>query len=278
MIWMLLACESGPLRSVELEASCADPVTGGSEEALWRVDCYRAVLELPSAQGEERLHSAAQAHADYMEIHGELTHEELGDNQGFTGEYVWNRAAAAGFELSNQWISEVLADGLGPAGAVDLWMGSVYHRAPLVDPDLSHLGFGEAGVYTSMVLVGDFPGTEGAEVIYPPDGMVGVPVDFDSDSEWPDPAPEHQLVGFPITWSVARRAEGGELLDVKVELTGPEGELEVLLLQPEDDPWLEAMAAVVPVEPLRPASSYEVSLSGVVHDQEVEHLVRFETE
>jgi hypothetical protein len=278
MIWLLFGCTSGPLQHVELDDGCAALVEGGAEEALWRLDCYRQVLGLQPAAGEATLHAAAQAHADYMALLGQLTHEEAVENEGYTGEYVWNRVEAAGWTFANQEIGEVLASGLGPADSVDLWMGSVYHRAPLVGLDLRHVGFGEAGGYTGMVLIGDYPGTTGAEVVYPPDGMRGVPVDFDSDSESPDPVAGAGVVGFPVTWSVANVTDGPDITEASAEMSGPDGDVDFLLLDPDSDPWLTDMLALVPLEPLEPASAYEVELSATVHGEAVSRTVRFDTE
>ena len=53
------------------------------------------------------------------------------------------------------------------------------------------------------VLCFPYPNGPRTAVIYPVDGQRDVPVDFDSDIEWPDPAPDHGVVGYPITLTVA---------------------------------------------------------------------------
>jgi hypothetical protein len=88
---------------------------------------------------------AAQAHADYLSqngIVGDPHHEDAG-KPGFTGADWFARSKATGYvnsESTNENITYI-AD---PAAAVDAFMVSINHRAPILDPSYPDIGFGFA--------------------------------------------------------------------------------------------------------------------------------------
>jgi hypothetical protein len=100
------------------------------------------------------------------------------------------------------------------------------------------------------------------------DGQVNVPTRFDSDTEWPDPAPDHGVVGYPITVTVAGTEETGSYTDPfntrlidAILFDGDGAEMEVLTKDPSTDEDLFVMAAMMPVEPLLPNTTYEAEMT-----------------
>ena len=262
MILLLsLAC-FGPAEwtEVRLEDQCLDEpdADDGPELAVWRANCHRLLAELDEGVGDDTLHAASQAHAAYMATHGELGHIEDASRDGFTGEAVWDRIEAAGWtQMVGVTISEVVAEGVGPADAVDLWVDSVYHREPFVTPEWIATGFGIDGSYTAMAFVTAYPQSRDQVIAYPVNGQVGVPTTFDSDTESPDPAPDHGLVGYPITVSVGSTAADPAVRLLSGELRGPSGKVDTLALDPSSDDSLSAMVALVPIEPLEAGAAYD---------------------
>lgn len=253
------------LLSVALSTACtgqgSDLVT--PTEATTRLDDLRQALGLQAAPLDPTLTQAAQDHADYMQRHDVLTHQQQPGDAGFTGEWVWDRAEAAGGGLEPfTMMSEVVAWGHDGEQVTDFWMDSVYHRLPLVAPELQAVGSGQAGDYAAMALVAAFPNSEPGLVVVPHDGQTGVPVDFDSDTEVPDPAPAHGVVGYPVTVSVAATTDDGpdanpfEIEVLEARLEGPDGLVPSLLLAPGGDGALNTEVALLPAEPLLSGAEY----------------------
>jgi hypothetical protein len=118
-----------------------------------------------------------------------------------------------------------------------------------------------------MTFVTEYPALSRSAVLYPADGQADVPTTFDSDSEWPDPAPDQRLVGPPVTLTVGdvQAASNGEnpygLELVSASLTGPDGDVDFLTLTPENDSWLQTTVALVPTAPLAADADYDVEIT-----------------
>jgi len=285
MVLLLAAC-FGPTdwTDARLEGACADSepghdaATADAIEALDRVNCYRRLAGLEVAVLDPQLDAAAQAHADYMELNGELVHAETSGAPGFTGEQVWDRADAAGWtDQAGYLFLEVVAAGPEPAGAVDLWVDSVYHRTPFMGPEWVAGGFGYAGTFAAMAVVEPYPQSADVAVAYPVNGQLGVPHTFDSDTESPDPAPDHGLVGYPVTVSVSSTSPDPGLQLLRGELRGPEGTVDVIALDPTNDEWLFDMVALVPIEPLTPGAAYDAELEIAWNGRQETLAIHFET-
>lgn len=276
---LLVACggrgdddQTALARSVDAacqDSDVGDPDASDAQQAgLYRANCYRALMGLDAGLLEERLDVSAQAHADYMKSNNTLTHQETAGKSGYTGEWVWDRAEAEGYPFTGGMsIGEVVAYGSDAAGSVDGWMNSVYHRLPFASPEWREAGFGQAGLYSAMTVVTPWPDSGGSAILYPVDGQLDVPARFDSDGEWPDPAPSAGMVGPPITVTVGsadttRSSQNPydlQLLDASLE--GPDGAVDLLSLVPDDDPYLVYGVALVPTSPLSPGAEYSVSVT-----------------
>ncbi len=285
----VVGCSSGAKGDLT-PLSCTDDV--GDETAsddqrvgLDAANCYRVLMGLePGALGPQ-VNTATQAHSDYMAAAGKISHQESQGRPGYTGEWVWDRIAAEGRPIAGgEMVSEVVSSGYGPASAVDGWMQTVYHRMPFTLPLWVEIGFGQSGDYSSMTFVSEFPDGPRQGIIYPVDGQTGVPPSFQSDWEWPDPAPDHGEVGMPITVTVADEAMGGDDQDpydtrlISATLMDESGiELEVLLGDPSDDEYLYQMAMMIPVEPLTPGATYIATMTVSWMDEEETFTSSFTT-
>lgn len=269
---LMLACNGGGSKAtpVWVDESCRtldigdDGASDDQRAGLERANCYRGALGLDNLTLHPALNIAAQQHAEYMANNAELTHEEDRDAEGYTGQWPWDRAEAAGYDWVTGSISEVVSYGYGPEGAVDGWMNSVYHRIPFTSPEVIETGFGLQDRYASMTFVSPFPYAEDSAVLYPADGQQDVPLRFDSDTEVPDPAPDAGTVGSPITVTVgASTAPGTDqnpfvLVLRSASLSGPDGDVELIELVPDDDAGLFNTVALLPAEPLTADSDYTV--------------------
>ena len=268
----VVGCSSGE-KGDFTPLSCTDDVgdDGASDDqrvGLDAANCYRNLMGLEAGVLGSQVNTATQSHAEYMSGAGKISHQQSQGRAGYTGEWVWDRIAAEGRPIvGGEMVSEVVSSGYGPAEAVDGWMQTVYHRMPFTLPLWVEVGFGQSGKYSSMTFVSEFPDGPRQGIIYPVDGQSDVPPSFQSDWEWPDPAPDHGEVGMPITVTVADETMGTDDQDpydtrlIYATLMDEAGtELEVLLGDAGDDEYLYQMAMMIPVEPLTPGAAYVATM------------------
>jgi len=152
---------------------------------------------------------------------------------------------------------------------------AIYHRFVMFEPVFKEIGTGAATTSASytyftadLTAVGGYGAGLGAGRIvnYPAANQSGVPVNFFSDSESPDPVPGRNEVGYPISVH-ADTVRSGVGVTVQSFTVAPRGgaALEVRLLSHAVDALTpETAAAIVPLAPLKSATVYDVSFSGVV--------------
>lgn len=109
-------------------------------------------------------------HSHYLVLHPEQqkwpdAHEEYSDKAGYTVEGAW-----AGAHSVIVWGR--LED---YKEAVDGWMGTFYHRLPLIDPGVLRLGWGSEGIYCVMDMSSlAAPYDKQFTIVYPYEGQTDV--------------------------------------------------------------------------------------------------------
>jgi hypothetical protein len=86
--------------------------------------------------------------------------------------------------------------------AIDGWMAGMYHRRPMLDPQLERIGVGYAplpdGTLTAAARFENAARKNGNwPVAYPADKQTNVPLNY--GAEFPNPIPNHGTGGHPIT-------------------------------------------------------------------------------
>jgi hypothetical protein len=86
--------------------------------------------------------------------------------------------------------------------AIDVWMAGMYHRRPMLDPQLERIGVGYArltdGMLTAALRFENAARRRGGwPVAYPADKQTDVSLDY--GAEFPNPSPNHGTGGYPIT-------------------------------------------------------------------------------
>lgn len=268
-----------------------DPSASDGELAgLVRLNCYRNLLGLPTVRMHPALNAAARAHAAYMDTNDSYGHQETDPSApGFTGEWVADRALAAGYawDATLDDVEEVVAvstEGADAARSIDRWIDTVYHRVPLAQPEIVEVGLGQAGDFDVLVVVAPWepPGTL-RRLAFPADGQFGVPTSFDSDLESPDPSPLG-VVGYPLSVTVQGPWTGPfedphtlRLAPATSSLTGPDGPVSFVVLDPSNDASLREFAFLLPDAPLAAGASYDMVLSGTAEGVEFRIESTFET-
>lgn len=237
------------------------------------INYRRAQLGLSVLSRNGRIDAAAQGHSDYQRLNRVITHEQTQGLPGFTGATLGDRLKASGygsFALAGEVISAT-TNGSGFYQAEEL-IAAIYHRFVIFEPVFREVGTGAATISGSYTyFTADFAATSsssglgtGKVVVYPANQQANVPTNFFSDSESPDPVPSQNEVGYPI--SVHADAGSGQLAVQSFTVTPRGGTaLTTRLLSYDAGTSTSATAAaIVPLAPLKAATTYDVSFSGRV--------------
>lgn len=235
------------------------------------------------------LDSAAQGHSEYQRINDTITHEQSPLNSGFTGRQMWDRLQNAGYRFtqSSYAYGEVISATGYPSGfaAAEELITAIYHRFVILEPMFTEAGSGSATVpqgytyfTTNFTADGLGPGLPGGEVaIYPVHDQANIPTVFYSDRETPDPVPDRNEVGYPVSvhanivstvtvTSFTIHPRGGAPLSTR------------LLSYANDSNTASSVAAIVPLNRLASKTVYDVQFQGAVDGQQVSKSWSFTTQ
>lgn len=238
------------------------------------------------------LDAAALGHSNYQAVNNVVTHEQTAGKPGFTGVTVGDRLSAAGYQFTpggSFAYGEVISatsDSSGVNAAEDL-LAAIYHRFVILEPMFKEAGAGAATASGSGALTyftTEFAangldrglGARGRIVTYPFADQPRVPRNFFSDNESPDPVPDRNEVGYPISvhaditavvsvQSFSVRPRGGNVLPVR------------LLTSSTDSQTSTSVAAIIPLSPLASGTTYDVQFSGQVDGVNVNRNWSFTT-
>jgi uncharacterized protein YkwD len=254
------------------------------------INYRRGLVGMSTLTQNTNIDRAAQNHSDYQRLNNTITHDEVAGKQGFTGVDVAARLAAAGYVFNtraSRAYGEVISatsNGSGQYMAEEL-ITAVYHRFVIFEPVFKEIGTGAATTaqgynyftanFTSNNGYG--PGLPSGQVaVWPFNGQVSVPRNFFSDTETPDPVPDRNEVGYPISVHAN--------IDVTIQVTSftvrPRGgaDLAVRLLSNANDSHTGASsAAIVPLAPLAANTVYDVSFTGTAGSAAVTRTWSFTT-
>lgn len=223
-----------------------------------------------------QIDSAAQNHSNYQRLNRVVSHNEVPGNDGFTGADLTNRLNYVGYFLfRDDPYGEVISAATSSSGfyMAEQLITAIYHRFVMFEPMVKEAGSGAttaSGGYTYFT--SDFtarngygPGLgRGQFVAYPFNGQLKVPVNFMSDSEMPDPAPDQNETGYPI--SVHADIDSNlTVLAFTVRPHGAASNLPVRLLSGANDAETpRSAAAILPLSALAANTVYDVTFSGTV--------------
>ncbi len=281
-----LGAQDAALKGVPLTEPFLPPVrpyTPEQRTARDTVNRYRSAVGVPPVKLDPSLNESAQSYSLY--VLWDLQHgrtlpnhlEEDLNNPHFTGYHPWDRAVAAGY-YGDRSVGETFLWGTVPfrnlpEDAVHQLMGAPYHRATLLSPSLTDMGYGSArgptawGTYQVATI--DWGGRaafkEPFVVRWPVDGARDVPARW-FDDEYPNPLPSSYLytwVGYPVSLGIIYPEASGRGIQVAEAGIYRDGKDPVrvhIAPVPFGDPgqWVH----VIPVDPLEPGTTYVVRISG----------------
>jgi hypothetical protein len=204
------------------------------------------------------LSAGARAHAVYLTKNPEQmaawpdAHEEWPDREGYSV-----AGSAAGLR------SVIAPDSRTPEQAITSWMGTFYHRLPLLAQGLRGIGWGHekgVAVLDALSLRERWTSDEWF-VLWPPDGMKDVPTRFVPELPNPVPGEKQSTWGYPIT------IQGGltdKRLTMKLFEGGKAGGTEIPCHL--STPWAptnielapDEAACLIPKSRLKPGATYTV--------------------
>jgi uncharacterized protein YkwD len=225
---------------------------------------------------------AAQGHSDYQRLNNTITHDQIAGRNGFTGATLLDRLRVAGYSFggSGGIVGEVIAAANDSSGffLAEELVTAIYHRFVMFEPAFSESGAGAATALNGRTYFTNDLATKGVGLglglgqiaVYPFAGQSQVATVFFSDQEDPDPVPDQNAVGYPISvhadynrnptlvvTSFTVRARGG-------------ADLAVRLLTRETDPNTAASgpsaAAIIPLAVLVSGTTYDVAFVGSVNN------------
>jgi uncharacterized protein YkwD len=271
---------SSPAPSVNATASvatqAADPgsnLSAFANEGLNWFNVRRQQIGLAAVTRNTVIDNAALGHSNYQKLNNTITHDQTPGQSGFTGTLLRDRLDAAGyvFRQGSYSFGEVISattDGSGVQAAENL-IGAIYHRYVIFEPMFREAGAGAAMVpdgYTFFTVNFAADGLRGGLgrgklVTYPYANQQEVDTTVFSDRETPDPIPETDEVGYPISvhadvihdvtvQSFTVRPRGGSPLPVRLQTSQADVETP------------PSAAAIIPLSPLSAGTTYDVQFSG----------------
>jgi uncharacterized protein YkwD len=269
------------------------PVLTGNIAADGRewINYRRSLIGMSTLTRSTVVDIAAQGHSDYQRINNTITHDQTPGRQGFTGATLADRLQSAGyvFNTSNsRAYGEVISatsNGSGQYMAEEL-ITAIYHRFVIFEPVFKEIGTGAAttaqgyNYFTTNFTANNGYGVglpSGQVAVWPFNGQSAVPRNFFSDTESPDPVPDRNEVGYPISV----HANINLTIQVTSFTVRPRGgaELAVRLLTNANDTHTgRSSAAIVPLSPLAANTVYDVSFNGSVGTTPVARTWSFTTQ
>lgn len=297
---LLVACGGGGTPSANTTNQAADPLTlepgapkftgNTAVDGINWFNFRRQQMGAPTLQVNSAINQAAQAHSNYQKLSNQISHDQQIGKPGFTGINLLDRLAATGYRFvpsSSYAYGEVISATSDSSG---FYMGNelitaIYHRFVIFEPMFKEAGSGAASVpggYTYLTV--DFTANDGygagigrGNVIsYPFPNQQRVPANFFSDYESPDPVPNQNEVGFPISvhaditanltvQSFTIQARGGSSLPTR------------LLSYTNDAETPRSAAAIIPLSVLASNTTYDVYFIGNVDGLSVSRSWSFTT-
>jgi uncharacterized protein YkwD len=230
----------------------------------------------------------ALGHSNYQKSNNVVSHNQEAGKTGFTGAQLGDRLAQAGYTFNtsaSRAYGEVISATTNRSGVfmAEELITAIYHRFVIFEPIFKELGSGAATTsagYTYFTT--DFAANNGygagisGLVVWPYSNQVNVAPNFFSDYESPDPVPNQNEVGYPVSvhaninatvtvQSFTIRPRGGSDMAVRLLARSVDAETPV------------SVAAIVPLTPLKAATVYDVSFNGAVNGAAVTKAWSFTT-
>jgi uncharacterized protein YkwD len=268
---------TNPPASILAESGAPQPTGNMANDGYAWFNFRRQQMGLATMARNGQIDTAAFNHSTYQALNDTITHDETSGRRGFTGATVLDRLRAAQytFPASNYAYGEVISstpDTNGVNAAEDL-IAAIYHRFVIFEPKFNEAGAANATAGSGYTYFTTDFGTRalnrgglgsGKLVVYPFSNQQNLPTVFYSNQEQPDPVPDRNEVGYPVSV----HADITSTLTVQSFTINPRGgaALGTKLLTAENDPEIgrPSVAAIIPLAVLQSQTLYDVRFVGSV--------------
>ena len=237
------------------------------------INYRRTQAGMPVVAENAQINNAALGHSEYLRTNNLMSHDQTAGRPGFTGATLLARLNAAGYTIPERGFAygEVISGttkGDGFFMAEEL-ITAIYHRFVMFEPKFREIGTGAATASNRYnYFTADFATRGGfgpgiganAVVTWPFSGQNGVTPNFMSDSEEPDPVPNLNEVGYPV--SVHANIDAPVTMQAFTLRPRGGANLQVQVVYPTGG---RTAVAIVPMAPLKANTTYEASFSGTVN-------------
>jgi hypothetical protein len=238
------------------------------QAVLGRLNTYRSLAGMQAVFENTAISAAAQAHADYMQVNGLITHTEDPGRAGFVGVNFYDRMAAEGF--TGTATGEVIDVGDTREAVVDALVAAIYHRFVVLDPSSTLAGVGD-NTGKTVIDLGRNPtdsNPTNSVFVYPASGQTNIPLFFHSDQEEPDPVAGQDIVGYPVSLQFSRDVASTM---TSFTIAGPGGNLPATTISQAPN------YAVIPLSQLAPDTTYTVTFIGTANNSDFSRSWSFST-
>jgi uncharacterized protein YkwD len=276
--------------SATVPADASAPALSGdiATDGLNWINFRRSQIGVTQLTRNTLIDRTALGHSNYQKSNNVVSHNQEAGKTGFTGVQLGDRLAQAGYTFNtsaSRAYGEVISATTNKSGVfmAEELITAIYHRFVIFEPIFKELGSGAATTsagYTYFTT--DFAANNGygtgisGLVVWPYSNQVNVAPNFFSDYESPDPVPNQNEVGYPVSvhaninatvtvQSFTIRPRGGSDMAVRLLARSVDAETPV------------SVAAIVPLTPLRSATVYDVSFNGAVNGVAVTKTWSFTT-
>ena len=247
-----------------------------NQQALDALNLDRALAGLAPVRLDDRITEGATSHAYWWlfnlnlpQLKGLGIHKEVVGSPGFSGFSMRDRATTFGYPQAP--MAEDITHRGSPAGAISDWVDSVYHRFPIMRPDLEAIGFGAAfggGLPIEVMDMGyrNELGDPNQQVVFPAAGQSGVPTVF-LGNELPDPVPPggKYPTGYPITINYNPDSIVRVLESSLTDATG--AAVDAYTIPPSSA--VENVYTILPKQPLKAGITYHVHVAASIDGSRV---------
>ncbi|WP_296950607.1 CAP domain-containing protein [uncultured Massilia sp.] len=259
-------------------------------DGLAWINYRRTQVGMSTLARNGRIDIAAQGHSDYQRINNTVTHDQTAGRQGFTGVTLQDRLAAANYTIQGaNAIGEVISAASNNSGfyMAEELITAIYHRFVIFEPVFKEAGTGAAAASNGYnYFTADFAASNGfgagiaagTLATWPFNGQAQVPPNFLSDQEEPDPVPNQNEVGYPVSVHTnLTRTLTVQTFTIRARGAASDMSTRLLAYGKDTNTTTRSAAAIVPLARLAAATTYDVTFIGAIDGTAVSRTWSFTT-
>ncbi len=230
----------------------------------------RAIYGLNRLYENRQLAFAAEKHAYYLKGQNQPSHYEESNQPNYFGKDPMERALKSEYSNTSFSVGEVLAFYDGErSNDIEKFLVAIYHRFLILEPKYNEVGShyiknGTTNIIEIMLGVRNDMSNNIQTSYYPYDNQIDIPLLFYPSQEIPNPMPEREIVGYPITFQIS---SGNKLDIVSFNLYDDKGNnLDGKIMNTSTDEHItESQFGFIPYNKFRENTKYTVNISGYIN-------------